>query len=261
MTTDVVNLRESAVSILFPISVIPIRTADAFADAHHERVVTNLFPSNLDNRSSLSEEIHVEEVKRLGIERSQTHSAGGLAGDLVHNDGTGLSTILGLKSTRIVGRSRTRTHAVDVVLQGNQGVVSSFLLVAEAEVVRHLTTQPCDLLALALNVEFRIERVNAEIRVCGQVLIYQLTITVQQPVNGDLGFRIETARAEMQLVQVRLTLYSRIQDIVQNQCAIAAGRICNACQGLGLKIFNPKTTTTVVALRLRAEAQEPQQNA
>ena len=57
--------------VIVIVCIIPIRTAKAFTDTHYERIVTNLFPFDLHNRSSVLEEFSIEVIESFRVEGVQ----------------------------------------------------------------------------------------------------------------------------------------------------------------------------------------------
>ena len=188
------------------------------------------------------------------------------------------STLRHLKCTGVVRRDMaSRVQTVDGVVQGVAVRIHRF---AVTESVVHLSAQPTDGLAFAILVQLVVKRVDAELHVIRQVVVDGVTIADDQPVDGHLCLGVQSACvAEMELVQLRLTRMGVAQILAgraipkltqgMGQWQIArVGHVSRQVRNLGdcgrLQVLDPEpacTAATSVALRLRAEAQEPQQNA
>ena len=252
--------------VFVPSEVVPSGTADALTQVHDQSVLTRSFPFELDQGAGLGEEVIIEIVKCFCVDGGHAHSRDELT-ELVHN---------------AVGSTLTDGHGAGIVGRGVAGDavehVRGNCLLATAEAIGHSATKPRDAVASARGVvDLGIECVNVKIHIVGEIVIYShpipvLVLTLQDPVEGDLSLGSQVARvAKEQLVQlgptnigvaviiirvVRVDENPVAQSMIQRQQAIRR-HLRNTLYGVGLQVLDDEPAI----LRLRTEAQKPQQNA
>ena len=163
--------------VFVPGQVVPRGTADAFADAHDQFVVTDLFPFELDDGPGLLEEVEVEIIKMLAVDVDHTVGRHNLA-ELGKHSHRG--ALFNLHGAGVVGR------IVAGAVQTMNGVVQAVVacdLGAAAELVRNFAAQPFDGLALTVLIQLAIQCIDSEINIVGQIVIDKLTVAVEQPID------------------------------------------------------------------------------
>ena len=163
--------------VFVPGQVVPRGTADAFADAHDQFVVTDLFPFELDDGPGLLEEVEVEIIKMLAVDVDHTVGRHNLA-ELGKHSHRG--ALFNLHGAGVVGR------IVAGAVQTMNGVVQAVVacdLGAAAELVRNFAAQPFDRLALTVLIQLAIQCIDSEINIVGQIVIDKLTVAVEQPID------------------------------------------------------------------------------